>query len=207
MLNLGWAHDTRDSTLFPKEGVYQRILAEIGLPGLDLEYYKLDYKHTWYQPINQFMTFSLNGEFGYGDTYGSKAFPYFKNYYVGGVNSIRGYDTSAVGKYEQPSDGNFGFFTGGTKRIVGNAEIYFPVPGMKDSSQLRLSTFVDAGNVYTSEQSVSLGDLRYSVGAGISWYSPFGPIKLVFAKALNPKVDANNNDRTQMIQFQMGSQF
>jgi outer membrane protein insertion porin family len=207
MLNLGWAHDTRDSTLFPNEGVYQRILAEIGLPGLDLEYYKLDYKHTWYQPINQFMTFSLNGEFGYGDTYGSKAFPYFKNYYVGGVNSIRGYDVSAVGKYEQPSDGNFGFFTGGTKRIVGNAEIYFPVPGMKDSSQLRLSTFVDAGNVYSSEQSVSLGDLRYSVGAGISWYSPFGPIKLVFAKALNPKVDANNNDRTQMIQFQMGSQF
>ncbi len=207
MLNLGWAHDTRDNTLFPKEGFYQRILAEIGLPGLDLEYYKLDYKHTWYQPINQFMTFSLNGEFGYGDTYGSKAFPYFKNYYVGGVNSIRGYDTSAVGKYEQPSDGNVGFFTGGTKRIVGNAEIYFPVPGMKDSSQLRLSTFVDAGNVYTSEQSVSLGDLRYSVGAGISWYSPFGPIKLVFAKALNPKVDANNNDRTQMIQFQMGSQF
>jgi outer membrane protein insertion porin family len=99
MLNLGWAHDTRDSTLFPKEGVYQRILAEIGLPGLDLEYYKLDYKHTWYQPINQFMTFSLNGEFGYGDTYGSKAFPYFKNYYVGVVNSIRGYDTCAVGKY------------------------------------------------------------------------------------------------------------
>jgi outer membrane protein insertion porin family len=97
MLNLGWAHDTRDSTLFPKEGVYQRIFAEIGLPGLDLEYYKLDYKHTWYQPINKFMTFSLNGELGYGDTYGSKDFPYFKNYYVGGVNSVRGYDTSAIG--------------------------------------------------------------------------------------------------------------
>ncbi len=205
MLNLGWAHDTRDSTLFPKEGVYQRILAEIGLPGLDLEYYKLDYKHTWYQPINQFMTFSLNGEFGYGDTYGSKAFPYFKNYYVGGVNSVRGYDTSAIGPFAKPDPvtNSFGYFEGGTKRVVGNAEIYFPVPGMKDSSQLRLSTFIDAGNVYTADQSVSLGDLRYSAGAGISWYSPFGPIKLVFAKALNPQ----STDRTQMIQFQMGSQF
>jgi outer membrane protein insertion porin family len=207
MLNLGWAHDTRDSTLFPKEGVYQRIFAEIGLPGLDLEYYKLDYKHTWYQPINSFMTFSLNGELGYGDTYGSKAFPYFKNYYVGGVNSLRGYDTSAVGKFE-PAEviggvRNAGFFTGGTKRVVGNAEIYFPVPGMKDSSQLRLSTFIDAGNVYTAEQSVSLADLRYSAGVGISWYSPFGPIKLVFAKAINPQ----STDRTQMIQFQMGQQF
>jgi outer membrane protein insertion porin family len=203
MLNLGWAHDTRDSTLYPREGVYQRLSAEIGLPGLDLEYYKLDYKHSWYQPINNFMTFMLNGEIGYGDTYGSKEFPYFKNYYVGGVNSVRGYDTSAIGKYE-PADGvNAGFFTGGTKRIVGNAEIYFPVPGMKDSSQLRLSTFVDAGNVYTTDQSINLGDLRYSAGAGISWYSPFGPIKLVFAKALNPQ----STDRTQMIQFQMGSQF
>ena len=203
MLNLGWAHDTRDSTLYPKEGVLQRLSAEIGLPGLDLEYYKLDYKHSWYQPINNFMTFMLNGELGYGDTYGSKDFPYFKNYYVGGVNSVRGYDTSAIGKYE-PADGvNAGFFTGGTKRIVGNAEIYFPVPGMKDSSQLRLSTFVDAGNVYTTDQSINLGDLRYSAGAGISWYSPFGPIKLVFAKALNPQ----STDRTQMIQFQMGSQF
>lgn len=203
MLNLGWAHDTRDSTLFPKEGVYQRIFAEIGLPGLDLEYYKLDYKHTWYQPINNFMTFSLNGEFGYGDTYGSKAFPYFKNYYVGGVNSLRGYDTSAVGRYEPAEGTNAGFFTGGTKRVVGNAEIYFPVPGMKDSSQLRLSTFIDAGNVYPTDQDISLGDLRYSAGAGISWFSPFGPIKLVLAKALNPQ----STDRTQMIQFQMGSQF
>lgn len=207
MLNLGWAHDTRDSTLYPREGVYQRLSAEIGLPGLDLEYYKLDYKHSWYQPINNFMTFMLNGEMGYGDTYGSKPFPYFKNYYVGGVNSVRGYDTSAIGPYVEPKtvDGvtSSGYFEGGTKRIVGNAEIYFPVPGMKDSSQLRLSTFVDAGNVYTSDQSINLGDLRYSAGAGISWYSPFGPIKLVFAKALNPQ----STDRTQMIQFQMGSQF
>jgi outer membrane protein insertion porin family len=207
MLNLGWAHDTRDSTLYPREGVFQRLSAEIGLPGLDLEYYKLDYKHSWYQPINSSMTFMLNGEIGYGDTYGSKEFPYFKNYYVGGVNSVRGYDTSAIGPYAGPTTVNgvtsYGYFEGGTKRVVGNAEIYFPVPGMKDSSQLRLSTFIDAGNVYTSEQSVSLGDLRYSAGAGISWYSPFGPIKLVFAKALNPQP----TDRTQMIQFQMGSQF
>ena len=207
MLNLGWAHDTRDSTLYPREGVFQRLSAEIGLPGLDLEYYKLDYKHSWYQPINSSMTFMLNGEIGYGDTYGSKEFPYFKNYYVGGVNSVRGYDTSALGPYAGPTTVNgvtsYGYFEGGTKRVVGNAEIYFPVPGMKDSSQLRLSTFIDAGNVYTSEQSVSLGDLRYSAGAGISWYSPFGPIKLVFAKALNPQP----TDRTQMIQFQMGSQF
>ena len=79
---------------------------------------------------------------------------------------------------------------------------------MKDSSQLRLSTFFDAGsisgsNVAGTTGSNSLTDLRYSVGAGIAWYSPFGPIKLVFAKALNPQ----STDRTQIIQFQLGSQF
>ncbi|MFZ9642430.1 MAG: outer membrane protein assembly factor BamA [Candidatus Methylopumilus sp.] len=212
MLNLGWAHDTRDNTLFPKEGVYQRISSEIGLPGLDLEYYKLEYKHSWYQPINNFMTFMLNGEAGYGDTYGSKDYPFFKNFYIGGVNSVRGYDTSSIGPYVPPNnDGgvsHYGYFTGGTQRLLGNAEIYFPVPGMKDSSQLRLSTFFDAGsiaghNVAGTVGANSLTDLRYSVGAGISWYSPFGPIKLVFAKALNPQA----TDKTQMIQFQLGSQF
>ncbi len=213
MLNLGWAHDSRDNTLYPKEGVYQRISAEVGLPGLDLEYYKLDYKHSWYQPINNYMTFMLNGEIGYGDTYGSKDYPFFKNFYVGGVNSVRGYDTSSIGPYVQPyvdSGGisHAGYFTGGTQRVLGNAEIYFPVPGMKDSSQLRLSTFLDAGsiagnNVAGTVGSSSLTDFRYSVGAGISWYSPFGPIKLVFAKALNPQA----TDKTQIIQFQLGSQF
>jgi len=92
--------------------------------------------------------------------------------------------------------------------VLGNAEIFFPVPGMKDSSQLRLSTFLDAGsvagtNVAGTTGSNSLADIRYSIGAGIAWYSPFGPIKLVFAKALNPQV----TDRTQIIQFQLGSQF
>jgi len=74
---------------------------------------------------------------------------------------------------------------------------------MKDSSQLRLSTFIDAGSVFEASQNISVSDIRYSAGMGIAWYSPFGPIKLVFAKAINPKPD----DRTQMIQFQLGSQF
>ncbi len=217
MLNLGWAHDTRDNTLYPKEGGYQRLSTEIGLPGLDLEYYKVEYKHSWYKPLSANMTLMLNGEAGYGDTYGSKDFPFFKNFYIGGVNSVRGYDTSAIGPYVGPqnytdSSGNPqthpGYYTGGTKRVLGNAEIFFPVPGMKDSSQLRLSTFLDAGsvagtNVAGTTGSNSLADIRYSIGAGIAWYSPFGPIKLVFAKALNPQV----TDRTQIIQFQLGSQF
>jgi outer membrane protein insertion porin family len=203
MLNLGWAHDTRDNVLYPNQGVFQRINLEIGLPGLDLQYYKADYKHSWYEPLTKSLTLMLNGELGYGDTYGGKQFPFFKNYYVGGVNSVRGFQTSSIGPYQAATSTTSGYFEGGTKRVVGNAEIFFPVPGLKDSSQFRLSAFLDAGNVYTSDQSLTLSDLRYSSGIGVSWYSPFGPLKVVMAKPLNAKED----DRTQFLQFQMGQQF
>lgn len=203
MLNLGWAHDTRDNVLFPNSGVLQRITSEIGLPGLDLEYYKLEYKHSWFRPISKNVTLMLNGEIGYADSYGDRDFPFFKNFYAGGVNSVRGYETSAIGPRAEDRQTGQDFAVGGTKRLVGNAELYFPVPGMKDSKQLRLSTFLDAGSVYADDQSISLDELRYSTGLGVSWFSPFGPIKLVFAKALNEK----EGDRTQVLQFQLGTQF
>ena len=204
MLNAGWAHDTRDNIMYPNQGVFQRINLEVGLPGLDLQYYKADYKHSWYEPLTKNLTLMLNGEVGYGGTYGNQntEFPFFKNYYMGGVNSLRGFQQSSVGNFVVGQNG-FGFFTGGTKRLLGNAEIFFPVPGLKDSSQFRLSTFIDAGNIYTADESMSLGDLRYSAGFGVSWFSPFGPIKVVLAKPLN-SVDT---DRTQFLQFQMGQQF
>jgi len=201
--NLGWAHDTRDSTLYPKEGTYQRISTEIGLPGLDLEYYKIEYKHSWYTPVSSNTTLMLNGEIGYGDSYGNKDFPFFKNFYEGGVNSVRGYTQSSIGPRLYDSNSGLYYYTGGTKRIQGNAEFFFPIPGVSDSSQLRLSTFLDAGTVYEAGQPIDLSQLRYSTGVGLAWYSPFGPIKLVFAKALNPQ----STDKTEIIQFQLGSQF
>lgn len=204
LLNLSWTHDSRDSILFPHKGVYQRLSSEIGLPGLDLQYYKLEYKHSWYKDVTKDITVLLNGEIGYGDNYGGKDFPFFKNFYVGGVSSLRGYEQSAVGPREPVFNGSSDdFAVGGTKRLLGNAEVFFPVPGVKDSSQFRLSAFVDAGSVYGSEDAINLGDLRYSTGVGVSWFSPFGPIKLVLAKALN----AQEDDRTEVLQFQFGSQF
>ncbi|HYD33244.1 MAG TPA: outer membrane protein assembly factor BamA [Methylophilaceae bacterium] len=204
LLTLGWSHDTRDNVLFPNRGVLQRITSEFALPGLDLQYYKLDYKHSWYKDVTKNITFMLNGELGYADSYGDDAFPFFKNFYVGGVNSVRGFETSAIGDREiDPVRRSRSYAVGGTKRVVGNAEIYFPVPGMKDSKQLRLSTFFDVGSVYGEDEPIELGDLRYSTGIGVSWYSPFGPLKVVLAKALN----AEDDDKTEVLQFQFGSQF
>jgi outer membrane protein insertion porin family len=202
-LSAGWTHDSRDTVFFPSKGVLQRLTAEFSLPVLDLQYYKLDYKQAWYKEIYSGYTFMLNGEIGYADTYGNEQYPFFKNYYMGGVGSVRGYQNGTLGPKGIDGSTSREFAIGGTKRLLGNAELFFPVPGLKDSTQFKMSAFVDAGNVFGSDESYSLGDLRYSAGIGASWISPFGPLKVVYAKALNSQV----GDDTQTIQFQMGQQF
>lgn len=202
-LTTSWTHDSRDNTLFPNKGVLQRLSAEVTLPVLDLQYYKIDYRHTWYKDVTKDITVMLNGEIDYADSYGNKKYPFFKNYFVGGVNSVRGYDNGAIGPRDIDPATNQEFVVGGTTRFVGNAEVFIPVPLIKNSSQFRLSAFIDAGNVYGNNEKINLGEMRYGAGVGVSWFSPFGPLKLVFAKALNAK----ETDRTQTLQFQLGSQF
>jgi outer membrane protein insertion porin family len=210
-LDAGWIHDSRDNILFPNKGVLQKLTGEVGLPGLDQEYYKINYQHTWYKDISKSLTLMLNGEMGYGNTYGSKSFPFFKNFFAGGVNSVRGYETSAIGPRDIDSSTDNDYAVGGTKRVVANAELFFPVPFIKDSKQFRLSAFLDAGSVWGETGGANVEGncdgasdcLRYSTGVGVSWYSPFGPIKLVLAKPLNEQ----EGDKTEVLQFQLGSQF
>jgi outer membrane protein insertion porin family len=196
-----WFHDSRDSIMFTRSGVLQRLSGEFALPVLDLEYYKIEYKHSWYNNFYKDFTLRLNGEIGYADSYGSKEYPFFKNYFLGGVDTVRGYDNGSLGPRDvQPSTGEQ-FSVGGTRRLLGSAELFFPVPGLSDSKQFRMSAFVDAGNVFQSNY--DFGDLRYSTGLGVAWISPFGPLKLIFAKPLN----SQTGDDTQTIQFQFGQQF
>lgn len=199
----GWIHDSRDSILYTNAGVLQKLSGEVSLPVLDLQYYKIDYKHAWFKPVMKDVTLMLNGEIGYAESYGNKEYPFFKNFFMGGVNSVRGYANGSLGPRSDPVAGGLDYAVGGTKRLLANAELFVPIPGLKDSRQFRLSAFVDAGNVFGSNASYSLSELRYSTGAGISWSSPFGPLKLVYAKALNSKA----TDNTETIQFQLGSQF
>jgi len=199
----GWTHDSRDSIMFTTKGVLQRLSGEVTIPVLDLEYYKIDYKHAWFKELTPGYTLMLNGEIGYADSYGSKKYPFFKNFYMGGVNSVRGYTNGSLGPRGIDSTTGNDFALGGTKRMLGNAELYIPIPGLKDSKQFRMSAFADAGNVFGVNDSYDFGELRYSTGVGLSWVSPFGPLKLVFAKPLNSK----SGDNTQTIQFQLGQQF
>jgi outer membrane protein insertion porin family len=202
-IRAGWTFDSRDNLLFPNRGILQKLSGEVGVPGLDLEYYKIEYQHAWYKDVFKDVVFMLNGELGYADSYGDNKFPFFKNFFAGGVNSVRGFENGTLGPRDiDPATGN-DFSVGGTTRIVGNAEVFVPVPLIKDSKSFRISAFFDAGRVFGDEESISLGDLRYSAGVGVSWFSPFGPLKLVLAKPINEE----DGDQTQTLQFQFGQQF
>ena len=208
--SLGWSIDSRDDILFPKKGELRRVNAEITTPGLDIQMYKLTLQETWYKDITKDLTVMLNGQLGYANSYGGHEFPFFKNFYVGGVNTVRGYAQGSIGPVCLATDSSCGaatsttnMFMGGNKQIIANAELFMPVPFIKNNNQFRLSAFIDAGNVYSMDQSMVLGDLRYSAGMGVLWVSPFGPLKIVYAKPFNNQ----STDKTESVQFQMGQQF
>jgi outer membrane protein insertion porin family len=208
--SVGWTEDSRDDILFPKKGGLRKVGAEVSTPGLDIQMYKLTLQESVYKEITNDLTLMVNGQVGYANSYGGKEFPFFKNFYLGGVNSVRGYRLSSIGPVCLAGDTSCGtttqtrnMFLGGTKQLVGNIELFMPVPFLKNNNQFRLSAFIDAGNVYEESESMRLSSLRYSAGLGVLWVSPFGPLKIVVAQPFNDKP----TDRTESFQFQMGQQF
>ena len=144
ILTAGWARDTRDSVLFPTRGLLQSAFGEVGLPTGSLEYYKANYLIQWFTPLPLSSVLMLRSEFGYGGGLSNKTLPFFKAYYGGGVGSVRGFETASLGP--QDSQGNT---IGGRRKVVANAEVFFPMPGTKPGDQsVRLSVFADAGQIH-----------------------------------------------------------
>jgi outer membrane protein insertion porin family len=193
---VGWARDSRDNLLVPSRGRYQRAFLEVGTPALDLQYYKLTYQFQQFQPLTPKFTLAFNTEVGVGGGYDGRPFPLFKNFYAGGIGSVRGYDSSSLG----PRDAN-GDPLGGTRRLTGSIEALAPLPGADRT--LRALAFIDAGQVWAADERVKLGDLRYSFGVGIAWISPLGPLKLSYALPIRRET----GDRLQRFQFQIGTGF
>ncbi len=200
----GWSNDTKDSVLAPTRGSYQHASLEVS-PGGDLKYYKLSYQHQRFFSVTRNMVLMLNGELGYAKGIGGQELPFFKNFYAGGTGSVRGYDTASLGPYSISSGDPVRL--GGTRRVVFNAELSTPIPGLGLDKSIRVGPFFDAGQVYSdtsgSTSVVDGGAIRMSVGVAATWISPFGPLKFSFAQPLNDQ----NNDKLQRFQFQMGQTF
>jgi len=199
-LTVGWSRDDRDSALVPSKGRFQRAYGDWGIAG-DARFLRANYQAQQYIPLNKQFTIALNGELGWGKGLNGQPFPVFKNYYSGGLGSVRGYEPGTLGPRDAP--GAAGNSIGGPKKITLNAELLAPFPGAGNDRTLRLFGFVDAGNVFGETEKYDLGELRSSVGFGISWISPLGPLRLAFAHPLNKKP----TDRIQRLQFQIGTSF
>ncbi|EIC28011.1 outer membrane protein assembly complex, YaeT protein [Methylomicrobium album BG8] len=214
---VSWSHDTLNKAIFPTKGGQQRFSALATVPGSDLEYFKVSYKHQLYIPVAQDLTFRLHGEVDYGDGYGdTDKLPFFENYFAGGTGSVRGYRNNTLGPRDHicPSGGtgcipgkrvaNNPF--GGSTKIIGNAELFFPVPFLSDVKSVRLGTFLDAGTV---EDGFNFGDLKYSTGISGEWLSPFGALSVSAALPLNAKsgTPTDPGDQKQIFQFNFGQNF
>ena len=199
LATVGWQKDGRDSLLVTTRGVYRRAALELSLPGSTATYARAFYQHQYFVPLDRKWTLAMKGEFGLAKSYGNKELPFFKNYYAGGIGSVRGFDSNSLG----PVDAVTNTALGGNKRLIGNVELLFPVPGLGRDQSMRMSAFVDAGNVWGYDKQFSLGSLRYSAGVGFAWNSPLGPLKFSYANPFNKKAE----DKVQRLQFQMGSVF
>lgn len=196
-LTVGWARDSRDSTIAPNQGRYQRVNMEWGVAG-DTRYVRGDYQFQQYFPLTNRFTFGFNAQVGYGVGLSGKEYPFFKNFYGGGLGTVRGFEQNSLG----PIDNN-GAYIGGNKRININNELYVPFPGAGNDRTLRLFGYLDAGNVWGNEEPIKLDDFRLSMGVGVSWVSPVGPLKLSYGQPFR-KFDV---DKIQKLQFQIGTAF
>lgn len=205
IFNVGWSKDTRDSAIAPTKGSYTRLSGDLST--MDLQYYMLSAQQQYYLPLGRSYTLAFNALADWGKTYGDKSFPVIKNVYGGGIGSVRGYEGASLG----PRDTLTNDYLGGSRRVVGNVQLYLPFPGATRDRTLRWFLFTDAGQVANTSGGCARGTTpsedpcgwKYSAGIGLSWQSPLGPLQLSYGRALNAK----EGDDKQAFQFQIGTGF
>jgi outer membrane protein insertion porin family len=194
---VGWARDGRDSIIAPSVGRYQRLFFEWAYAG-EVRYLKTNAQYQQYFPLPLRLTLGVNAEVGWGQGLGGKPYPVFKNFYGGGLGTVRAFEQNSLGVVDPT-----GAYIGGARRINLNSELYFPVPGTGNDRSLRVFAFADTGNVWREDEKVTAESMRVSAGVGLSWISPVGPLKLSWGKPLR----VQRNDRIQRFQFQIGTAF
>ncbi len=196
-LTVGWARDARDSLIAPTSGRYQRVNLEWGVGG-ETRYLRGDYQFQQFVPLSNRFTLGFNAEMGVGKGLSGKPYPVFKNFYGGGLGTVRGFEQNSLG----PIDTD-GAYVGGTRRVNFNTELLAPFPGAGNDRTLRMFAYVDVGNVWDERSSKEEKEMRASAGVGIQWVSPVGPLKLSYGKPFK----FAPQDKIQKLQFQIGTVF
>jgi outer membrane protein insertion porin family len=196
-LTIGWTRDGRDSALVPTEGRYQRLNFDWGLAG-DTRYLRANAQYQQFIPIARRFTLAVNAEVGYGKGLAGRPYPIFKNFYGGGLGTVRAFDQGSLGPVDV-----VGSYNGGNRRVNLQTQFYLPVPGTGNDKTLRLFTYLDAGNVWGEFEKLTASSIRASAGLGMTWVSPVGPLQLSYGTPVRKKPE----DRIQRLQFQIGTAF
>ncbi len=209
--NTSFSHDTRNRTVFATAGSQQTIGMNMTVPGSDLEYYKISYITNTFVGVTSATNLLLRSNLAYGDGYGdTSSLPFFERYFAGGIRTVRGFESNSLG----PRDPVSGFAIGGNMRVTGGVDYIFPIPFVeKPPSSVRLSLFLDVGNVYlnnfntfdapSGENGFKVEQLRSAYGVSLVWISPIGPLRFSYADTLNDVP----GDNLRSFQFSIGSFF
>ncbi len=216
-LTASWTRNNLNRGILATAGSYQRVSLETAVPGSDAEYYKLRYRGQKLFELSPDWSLKFASSLGYADTIGNDPYPFYENFYSGGLGSVRGYAGNTLGPKTTAKPSGDNDTLGGNVLLEGSIELIYPFPFVDDRRSLQTSVFIDAGNTYLTdcydvpedappsncESGVHLGDLRYSAGLGLSWLTPVGPLTFSVAEPLNAKDD----DDSQVFQFSLGQTF
>ena len=188
--------DSRNDAFFPSEGSVVNLSVEYAGGPLGGTSYFLKYEAdaVKFFELPWRTTFSIHGAVGHVQSHEGRTVPIYERYFLGGINTIRGFETRTVG----PKDLLTGDLIGGDTMATANAEFLFP---LFSEQAVKGLLFFDIGNAWDGE--VDIGDLRTSAGTGIRWFSPFGPLRLELGFNLDPR----DGEKASQWDFTVGTVF
>jgi outer membrane protein insertion porin family len=195
---LNWNKNTLNDYLYPTDGVNNSLSAGVSLPLGDYRYFNLDASHTSYRPVSDTSTLKLTGNFNLSKGYSGKELPFYRRNFGGGSGSVRGFGNKTLG----PTYPN-GKSKGGEIAILGSANLIAPAFFFDDNEKMRMSAFIDAGNIYEKSSNIKLGDIRMSTGLGFAYLSPIGSIGAFISTPILKK----DGDTIEDFGFSLGTGF
>ncbi len=193
-------YDSRDKRLNPTRGGKHSLSAEYAGLGGTIGFTKIIAETGWYHPLFWKFVGFLHGKGGHVSKNSGMLLPDYEKFFLGGMNSVRGFGWQDLAPTEINSDGQLAY-VGGEKYLQFNSELRFPL--VEEAGVIGL-VFFDVGDVYAQNEPVDFGTLRKSAGFGFRWFSPMGPIRLENAYILDPKEGESADGKWE---FSMGAAF
>jgi outer membrane protein insertion porin family len=196
--NINWTRNTLNDYLYPTNGVNNSLSAGISLPLGDYRYFNINANHKSYRPLSDTVTLKLTGNINLSKGYSNNELPFFKRHFGGGSGSVRGFGNKTLG----PLYPN-GKAKGGEIALLGSANLITPAFFFNNNEKMRMSAFIDAGNIFEKSSNINLGDIRMSAGLGFAYLSPIGSIGAFVSTPLHKK----DGDIIEDFGFSLGSGF